>query len=119
MHCLICNGEPYAGHDGLTHTDVCPGCGECSGAHGGEPTGRHAAARRVDELVDVAKAIARQPYTTPTLRSLESPTHEPPPEGRPDHARTDGGELGAHGAIVTPPEGEDDVSGDDNGAGNA
>lgn len=36
--CPVCRGEPYAAHDGEGHVDTCPGCGECSGFHGGTPT---------------------------------------------------------------------------------
>jgi hypothetical protein len=68
--CRVCNGEPYAAFDGEQHTDVCPGCGVCSGYHGGEPT--HPEGIRVaEERAEAIRARAEEEAYAAELRALE------------------------------------------------
>lgn len=84
--CLVCNGLGHVDVDG-GGDGTCPAC--------------------------VAVAIAREPYTTPTLRSLEKPQSagQAPSD---DNATDTGHELGdvSPGSGAAPVKGQDDVPGD-------
>lgn len=59
LPCPVCQGEPYAAFDGEAHTDVCPGCGVCSGHHGGEPT-HPEGIRAAEERADAQRVFVEQ-----------------------------------------------------------